>query len=222
MQKLGILGLGSKSTSYYVEQLNIEYNRIKGGYSTCPFTLVNANFDTINPFLPNNFSKLKPIIESYFHYFESIEVDCLLIPNITLHETIDMVIAENDFSFKIIHPVKLAIDELIKQGLKSVTILGSNYTMTNNYIAEHLLDLNISINKLNTNEIEIIDALRKQLYDGDKSCVTGFCEIIKALPENNTPLIACTELSLIEMNSNLKAMDMAKLQIKEALNLILN
>lgn len=222
MHKLGILGLGSKSTLYYIEKLNIEYNKLMGSYSTCPFIMVNADFNTINPHLPNDFNKLKPIIESYLYYFESLEIDCLLVPNITLHQTIDMVIAENDFTFKIIHPVKLAIDELLKCNINEVTILGSKYTMTNNYLKEHLLDFNISINNLKTNEIEIVDALRKQLYDGNVSSTSSLNKIIQELPKNNIPLIACTELSLITNSTKTTFVDMAQLQIKEALNLILN
>lgn len=53
INQLGILGLGSKSTLYYVEQLNTLYNRSFGGFSTCPFMMVNANFNDINPYLPD-------------------------------------------------------------------------------------------------------------------------------------------------------------------------
>ncbi len=50
MNKLGIIGLGSKSTTYYIELLNLFYNKKHGGFNTCPFTMVNINFNEINPF----------------------------------------------------------------------------------------------------------------------------------------------------------------------------
>ncbi len=54
MNKLGIIGLGSKSTTYYIEMLNQLYNKKHGEFNTCPFTMININFNEINPFLPND------------------------------------------------------------------------------------------------------------------------------------------------------------------------
>ena len=47
---LSILGLGSRSTLFYLAELNTLYLQKKGGYSTCPFTLLNTNFDEINSY----------------------------------------------------------------------------------------------------------------------------------------------------------------------------
>ena len=55
--RLGILGLGSRSTIFYMEQLNKIHQAVHGGYSTCPFMLINSDFNGINPFLPNSFKK---------------------------------------------------------------------------------------------------------------------------------------------------------------------
>ena len=87
--QLAILGLGSRSTLYYLEQLNKVYNTKNGGYSTCPFFLLNTDFDTINPLLPNTSVQLDAILQSYLYQIEALDVAELLIPNITLHETID-------------------------------------------------------------------------------------------------------------------------------------
>ena len=54
MNKLGIIGLGSKTTTYYIEMLNQLYNKKHGEFNTCPFTMININFNEINPFLPND------------------------------------------------------------------------------------------------------------------------------------------------------------------------
>ena len=74
MNKLGIIGLGSKSTTYYIELLNLFYNKKHGGFNTCPFTMVNINFNEINPFLPNDFININGNILPYLHYINSLKV----------------------------------------------------------------------------------------------------------------------------------------------------
>lgn len=219
MHKLGILGLGSKSTLFYIDELNCQYNKLHGGYSTCPFVLVNTDFNTINPFLPNNIFNLKQIVKSYFDYFESLDIECLLIPNITLHETIDMLIAEESYSFKVIHPLKLAIDEITKQGAKEIVVFGSMYTMTGKYVSGHIASNTVSVNNLDSKSIETIDEVRKQIYVGDFSSAFRLEQILNELPASITPLIACTELS-IALKKTIRKIDMAQLQIKDALNQI--
>ena len=50
---LAILGLGSRSTTFYINELNSLYKKKNGGYSTFPFLLLNSNFDWINKLLPH-------------------------------------------------------------------------------------------------------------------------------------------------------------------------
>ena len=86
---LGILGLGSRTTAYYITELNRLYNLYKGGYSSCPFLLWNTNFDTINSLLPNPSKELDSATQQCINEIEKLDIDFILVPNITLHETID-------------------------------------------------------------------------------------------------------------------------------------
>ncbi|MDG2431828.1 hypothetical protein, partial [Flavobacterium sp.] len=88
-ESVGLLGLGSRSTLYYIEQLNRLYNKKMGGYSTFPFMMINTNFDTINSLLPNPSNELDAVLTEYVTRLEKLEITAILIPNITLHETID-------------------------------------------------------------------------------------------------------------------------------------
>ncbi len=58
---LGLLGLGSRSTQHYIGLMNARYNALHGGYSTCPFVMLNVDFNRINPFLPDDFEHLGPV-----------------------------------------------------------------------------------------------------------------------------------------------------------------
>ena len=50
MNKLGIIGLGSKTTTYYIEMLNQLYNKNMANLILVLFTMININFNEINPF----------------------------------------------------------------------------------------------------------------------------------------------------------------------------
>ncbi|WP_282068063.1 hypothetical protein [Olleya namhaensis] len=60
---LGILGLGSRSTLFYLEQLNTQFHTLKGDYHTFPSITHTVDFNTINPYLPNQFNTLKPVVK---------------------------------------------------------------------------------------------------------------------------------------------------------------
>lgn len=216
MIKLGILGLGSRSTIFYMSQLNDKFNKQELSYSTLPFILINTNFHYINPFLPNDFEKLKLAIIPYLNNFEEVGIQYLLVPNITLHETIDMILIEKSYSFELIHPLKLALDELVKRGGNQIIILGSKYTMGEGYIYNFFKREGIKVNVFSNQMIDLIDSIRKEIYEGNFSGKYKLDKIISGLPSKITPVIACTELSLLINNSN-NIIDMAQLQISETL-----
>jgi aspartate racemase len=89
INKLGILGLGTSSTLHYVDELNKKFLQKFGGYSTCPFIMVNTNFNTINPFLPDQEIDLYKNLLPYLYFIEQISIKHLLVPNITIHEVLD-------------------------------------------------------------------------------------------------------------------------------------
>ena len=75
--KLAILGLGSRTTSFYLKHLNNIYNEKKGGFSTCPFLLLNADFNTINSLLPYVSEDLDTAVSQYTNQINSLHVDSL-------------------------------------------------------------------------------------------------------------------------------------------------
>ena len=99
---VGLLGLGSRSTVFYLEKLNALYQELNKGYSTFPCVVLNIDFNSINPYLPNKTSdllhNLKPVIKD----LERLAMGHLVVPNITLHETLERITMRT----KIIHPVK--------------------------------------------------------------------------------------------------------------------
>lgn len=214
---IGILGLGSRSTLFYLKELNKQYYEKKGGYHTFPCVVYNVDFNTINSNLPNNFEKLIPELEHHLKLFFQLEIDVCLIPNITLHETYDL----GNLKYPIIHPITLAIEYLNYKNIQQVTVFGSKYTMESQYIKSKFEAENIEVKFPKSENIVSIDFFRQNLYKHQETDIQiqSYKDLVTTYSKTSTVLIACTELSIIhsEMSFSATVLDLAQLQIEKAL-----
>ncbi len=219
---LGLLGLGSRTTQFYVEQLNKECQRVNGGYSTCPFLLLNTDFNEINTFLPNNFKELKTNLTPYFKEFKRINVSSLLIPNITLHETVDLMEVETNYNSSVIHPITNAINELKKNNQDHIVLFGSKHSLQSSYITSKFEENGIKVSLPTENEIRFLDIFRQHIYENKETPndLTRYQQLIKYYSANKGIVIACTELSLIIDEITANVYDMTRIQISRALEII--
>ncbi|PKG52763.1 aspartate/glutamate racemase family protein [Olleya sp. 1-3] len=213
---LGILGLGSRSTLFYLEQLNTQFHTLKGDYHTFPSITHTVDFNTINPYLPNQFNTLKPVVKQQITSLFKDNVHSCIVPNITLHETIDQL----QFDKPILHPITLSTQHLKAQNISNVIVFGSLYTMSSDYITNQLRSENITVTLPSKSDQITIDNCRKKLYSYSETDIDfeEYKALIEKYSKNNIVLVACTELSLwtIALN-NKNIVDMALLQINKAI-----
>lgn len=214
---LGILGLGSRSTLFYIDKLNRQYNECNVAYSTCPFLLYNTDFSLLNPFLPNNFEKLIPQLTTYLNELTDLGVTQLLIPNITLHETLDKI----ECKLSVIHPIDIAISKLKEMNKTEAVVFGSHYTMTSDYLKNKFVEQNITLVSPTKDELVLIDKVRQQVYSGEDNSqeIKEYYELIKSYASRSTIILACTELSIINSEPPTQVLDMALCQIGRAIDL---
>ncbi|QCX40236.1 aspartate/glutamate racemase family protein [Aureibaculum algae] len=215
MKHLVILGLGARSTLFYQKKLHELYFKKEGAYATFPFTLKQLDFNTINPYLPNNTSVLSPILQEELKVYNYSEVR-LLVPNITIHEILDTI----EFNLQIIHPYKLLVKELSNIKLNNLVFFGTKFTNNNSYLSSYISDK--SIVKLKNKEVIFLDDLRKKVYANAETSqdVIIYNEMIARYSINNIVIIACTELSIINTSEHVHVIDLSMLQCKESLKII--
>ena len=210
---IGFLGLGSKSTCYYMQEMA---NLMLICESHVPVKMIQAKFDEINNHLPHQFDVLEPIVTHYLEELESMDVDCFLIPNITLHETIDRLKWKNT---RLIHPLKETLNELKKDGIDEACIFATVHTMNGKYIADFFNAHGVKIVKPIQSDIAIIDTLRVSIYqNGLTDSSMNQLEMLALKYTNEMAVvIGCTELSMAFQKSNIpKLYDSARLQLKGA------
>lgn len=215
--QLAILGLGSQTTTFYISELNRLYQEEKGGFSTCPFVMLNTNFDEINSLLPNVSNPLKTIVQNYIHQIETYKSDYVLIPNITLHQTIDCL----TISPKIIHPIQLCMTQLKQNNITKTTLFGTKYTMHSAYILDCFSQQNIAVEIPKKEDFNFIENFRNKVYNQEETpdLIAHYQEIVKTHTSQNPVVLACTELS-IHNKIKQNVYDIVGIQIKEAIKIV--
>ena len=213
--KLAVLGLGSRSTLYYLSELNRLYNQAKGDYSTCPFVLLNTDFNAINSLLPNLSNELDAALSVYISEIETYNIQHVLIPNITLHETIDRL----QITKNVLHPVHLTIKKVKENNWTKVVLFGSLFSMNATYIKNQFVANGIEVLQPSQEDMLFIDDVRKQIYNETEASelIEKYHSLIDSYSTNNPVILSCTELSILKPKGNKNLLDMADVQIEEAI-----
>lgn len=212
--KKGILGLGNASTLFYVNEINTEFQRRNGGYSTCPFILYQVNFDEVNPYLPHDFHILIPAVQNYFLEMKNIGIKTVLIPNITLHETVDQISTD----IHIIHAIDLTLKKLQKGKISRVVLFGTVFTMDSEYMKRKFAEKEIQLLSISLEDQLFVDNFRKKVYEGKETAtdVLEFQKLCYLYSQQETLVLACTELSIHSIKND-SIFDMVQIQIDEFL-----
>lgn len=217
--QLGILGLGNRSTLYYLNSLNQYYNELNGGYSTCPYLLLNVDFNTINPFLPNQFQNIIPPLTKYIEQLLKLGSQKILIPNITLHEALDKIYGIDKSLF--IHPLHLLKKEILLRKEKTTVLIGTRHSMNNPYFNSFINNEGLQIYTLESKDQLLVDEFRTAIYHNSESesLIHRFESLLSKLEKQYTIIVACTEISAFYKTRKVNyknTLDLALMQIKEA------
>jgi len=217
--KLGVLGLGSRSTLYYLSELNRLYHQEKGDYSTCPLVLLNTDFNAINSLLPNRSKALDAILQTYVYEIEAFHIQQLLIPNITLHETTDRLLITKN----VLHPVHLSLKKIKEKHWNKVVLFGSLFSMNATYLKDQFKANGIEVLLPSQDDMQCIDLVRQDIYSGTETTelIKKYHSIINFYTAQYPVILSCTELSVLKPKGNKNLLDMADVQIEEAIKQVL-
>lgn len=211
----GVLGLGAVSTAFYLKEIHRKYQEKNDQFSTCPLLVYQIDFQEINPFLPNQFEVLIPKLKETLKEITTLGITRLLIPNITLHETLDQI----KIPLKICHPVDLTLKHLEDNQISEVYLFGTLYTMNSEYLKSRFLAKKVKVLQAVESDQKWIDDFRKKVYQGNETLeeIIFFQTLIRKYSEKNVVVIACTELSVFSLKENPSCIDMMDLQVEEFL-----
>ena len=133
---------------------------------------------------------------------------------------------QEKINIPIIHIATATADEIINNNIKKIALLGTKYTMTQDFYKQKLIDRNIEVIVPNAEDIEIVNnIIYNELCLGiiDKNSKEEYIKIINKLYEKGAEgvILGCTEIGLLieDKDINIPVFDTAYIHAKKLANL---
>jgi len=202
MKKIGLIGgLTWESTAEYYRLINEMVHERLGNRHSAEMIVGSFDFDPIDHMMAkNNWDGITELLFEMARNLEKAGAECLLICCNTLHKIADEVDCPG--GAKLIHIVDVIAEEIISRGMEKVGLMGSIYTMKQDFYRNRLARKGIEIVIPEKNDMEIImEVIETELGIGKikESSRKYFVEIIDKLKEKGAEgvILGCTEIPLL-------------------------
>ena len=138
MRKIGIIGgMSYESSLHYYERINDGVNKKLGDLTCAEMVIYNVNFQPIRKkMLRGDWEGIKDILVVIAKKLEGMGVDAIAIATNTIHKVADDVAKE--ISIPLIHIADCVSEKCIQDGKKKVGLLGTKYTMEEDFLKDKL------------------------------------------------------------------------------------
>ena len=211
MKTIGLLGgMSWESTALYYQWINELVKNELGGLHSAQIAMVSVDFQGIEELQHRGeWNEAGEVLSKAAKQIEAAGADFLLICTNTMHKVAPQI--EAAIQIPLLHIADATADEIKKQGLKTIGLLGTNFTMEQDFYAGRLADkhgLKVLIPEKNDREIvhrviydelvlgEVKDASRTeylrimdQLKDeGAEEVIEGCTEIVMLVQQKHTAI----------------------------------
>lgn len=202
MKTIGLIGgTGWVSTLEYYRLINEETNKQLGGHNAARCVLYSFNYADINECnVRDDHEGVYNFVLDAARKLKNASVDCLVLCANTLHQYADRVVEE--VKLPLIHIADATAVEIKKQGLSTIGLLGTKFTMEMDFYTKRLSEAGISSvvpEKTERGFIHdtIMNELLKEIYKPESK--KRFLEIIKDLEKKDAQgiVLGCTEIPLL-------------------------
>ena len=202
MKIIGLIGgLTWFSTLDYYRLLNEMVNEKKGGAAAAEIIIYSVNFEIIKVLTEENrWDEIAKIMGIVAKKIEAAGADCILIGANTMHKVADEI--QKEVRIPLLHVAKKVAEEINKQQLTTVALLGTKYTMQQGFYTEKLSQQGINTIVPNEEEIEFINnAIYTEMGKGIflPETKTNFLTIINRLISQGAQgiILGCTEIPIL-------------------------
>ena len=228
MKTVGLIGgMSWESTITYYQLLNEGVKDALGGLHSAKILLYSVDFYEIEALMSRGaWEQAADLLGGVAQRLETAGADMVLICTNTLHKAAPQV--QSRIHVPLVHIAEAAADELIKSGITRVGLLGTKYTMTQEFYRDKLTARGIDVL---IPEGEDIDLVNRVIFD--ELCLgvvkpdskAEYLRVIAELAARGAQgiLLGCTELGLIVSAEDvaLPLFDTTVIHAKKALELSL-
>ncbi len=223
MKTIGMIGgMSWESTVTYYQLIN-EYVKCKlGGLHSAKILLYSVDFAEIEEYQSKNeWEKSAEVLGDAARNLEKAGAEFIVICTNTMHKNVPAI--KKRINIPVIHIADATADTLISEGIHSVGLLGTKYTMLEDFYKQKLIAKNLSVLIPDSEDVEIVNRI---IYDelclgiiSEKS-EREFSRIIEKLRERGAEavILGCTEIGLLvkQKNSVLPLYDTTRIHAETA------
>lgn len=228
MKIIGLIGgMSWESTITYYEILNKEVVQALGGFHSSKIFMYNVDFAELEENMSSgNWEGNAKILSDAAKRLEGAGADFIVIATNTMHKLVSQI--EKEIKIPILHIADATAAAIKRDGIKKVALLGTKFTMTQDFIQGKLKNAGLEVFLPEEKDIELVnDVIFNELCLGKvlDSSRREYQRIISYLKERGAEgvILGCTEIGMLisQKDSLLPVYDTTIIHAKEAARLAL-
>ncbi len=202
MKTIGLIGgMSWESTVTYYQVINETIKRELGGLHSAKILLYSVDFDEIEKYQASGeWDKSADVLSDAAERLEKAGADFIAICTNTMHKVVPQM--KERIGIPIVHIAEATADILKEHGITTVGLLGTKYTMTQDFYKDKLIEAGIRVIIPDDDDVETVNAV---IYD--ELCLGNiipaskdkYLEIIRKLEDVGAQgvILGCTEIGLL-------------------------
>ena len=229
MKTIGLIGgMSWESTVTYYKLMNQEVKNRLGGFHSAKILLYSVDFAEIEELQrKGEWEKSGELLADVAQRLEQAGVDMILIGTNTMHKVAQQV--RESIRVPLVHIAEATADELHRHNIKKVALLGTKYTMQQQFYRGKLEAAGLTVLVPDEEEMEQVNhIIFQELCMGIQSTPSKevLLSVVERLAEKGAEgvILGCTELGLLlqQEDSHLPLFDTTDIHAKAAVKLALD
>lgn len=223
MKCIGLIGgMSWESTADYYRVINEEVKKRLGGLNSAKCILWSVNFEEIELYQrTNEWEKCGEILNDAAKNLEKAGADFIILCTNTMHKVTSIMLSNVNIPF--LHIAEMTAEEVLKNNIKKIGLLGTKYTMSEDFYIKILEEHKLNVIVPNENDQKIInDVIFKELCSGiiNTDSKSEYIRVIEKMIKNGMEglILGCTEIGLLikEHDVPIKTFDTTIIHAKKA------
>lgn len=223
MKTIGLIGgMSWESTVTYYQLINETVKKELGGLHSAKILLYSVDFAEIEEYqAKGQWDKSGEILGQVAANLEQAGADFIVICTNTMHKVVPQI--QKKIRIPVLHIAEATAEVLKEKGIDKVGLLGTKYTMTQNFYKNKLLDAGIEVVIPDACDVETVnDVIYQELCLGviREDSKQKFVQIIEKLREDGAQgvILGCTEIGLLirQADTSLPVFDTTQIHAERA------
>ncbi|WP_421384871.1 aspartate/glutamate racemase family protein [Bacillus salacetis] len=223
MKTIGLIGgMSWESSAEYYRFINQRVKEELGGLHSAKCILYSVDFEEIEKYQSNGeWEKAAEVLGAAAESLEKAGADFIILCTNTMHKVIDQITGH--IEVPVLHIADAAASQIKEQGIKSVGLLGTQYTMEQDFYKERLRSngLNVivpdAMERERINNIIFDELCVGKIEDTSRDFLKSVIHSLKSMGAEGI-VLGCTEIGLLikEKDTDIPVFDTARIHAEEA------